>query len=54
MREAFRLKFTDREVPGLDVVVLAKRQASQTENRKLFQSLNKHWLIAQKHAKNPD
>lgn len=39
---------------GLDVVVLAKNAACGIENKKLFKSLDKHWLVAKNCAKNPD
>jgi len=46
VREAFRHNLAT--LAGLDVVVLAKKAACDTDNKNLFQSLDKHWLVAQK------
>lgn len=56
VKEAFRLNLSgclngdSGNEQSLDVVVLAKRPACETENKNLFQSLSKHWLEAKKKA----
>lgn len=58
VREAFRHNLSplvggeSGNGPGLDIVVLAKKAACGTENKNLFQSLDKHWLAVQKECKN--
>ncbi len=42
IRESFRLHWTDHR-PGLDVVVLPRRQTATMCNEKLFRSLDRHW-----------
>ncbi|MEX0976563.1 MAG: ribonuclease P protein component [Woeseia sp.] len=41
VRESFRRQ--QGELAGLDIVVLAQRDASRTDNATLFDSLAKHW-----------
>lgn len=50
VREAFRLgrSLLDKNGQGLDIVVLTKKAACAVDNKKLFQSLDKHWLATQK------
>jgi RNase P protein component len=57
VREAFRNNLLPlaKKGHGLDIVVLAKKAACTTENKNLFQSLDKHWLAAKKKYENyPD
>ncbi len=52
VREAFRNN--QATLSGLDIVVLTKQAACDTDNKKLFLSLSKHWQTVQKNAKSPD
>jgi ribonuclease P protein component len=48
VREAFRNKLVPQTDPGngVDVVVLVRNAACKTENKSLFESLDKHWQVA--------
>lgn len=41
VRESFRQQ--GEALHGLDIVVLAQRQTKDADNRRLFDSLNRHW-----------